>query len=474
MHEEILTNVRGHNGVSSMDLAQQFLKFKNPDPALAHRAIAGILGKDRRCFFGDDGLWHASPVGTGPAAQQLRAMPWRAVQILTGAQESRRKALHISVWTVVPTVEAVCSEWLDSPAVLTYDERMALVDGKDPPFDEKKREEIVKTVVQQCRDGVPVFLSGSHHASMRSAATWGGRALTDDFFLMSHLFSVAHIPLPKPVTLSGCYSALFERDPILTSARSHGEALARCVAELIERLTDIGIATVEDLEAALCASAESFDFSQKGFSYNDLINLPRKPGVYAFTTKTGAFLYIGKASNLRRRIMGYFRQTDESPEKLQRLRAEAHFLTTHACGSELESLIYEYRLIRKHVPVLNSQTDINERKGGFAPINDCIILLPHADEGKGMSFWFRRNQKILLKPFDVDFRQSDAMMKELERFFFSDKLPAQSTDFPEQEIALRWIKSRAEELVIVPVSHMQNAQEIYAAMRGYWSEVKKT
>ena len=474
MHEEILINVRGHNGVSSMDLAQQFLKFKNPDPALAHRAITGILGKDRRCFFGGDGLWHASPVGTGPAAQELRAMPWRAVQILTGAQESRRKALHVSVWTIVPTVEAVCNEWLESPSVLTYDERTALVDGKDPPFDEKKREAVINAVAQQCRDSVSVFLSGSHHAALRHAAAWGGLALTDDFFLMSHLFSVAHIPLPKPVTLSGCYSALFERDPVLTSARSHGEALACCLVELIERLANNGIATLADLEAALCAAAESFDFSQKGFSYNDLINLPRKPGVYAFTTKTGAFLYIGKASNLRRRITGYFRQTDESPEKLQRIRAEAHFLTTHTCGSELESLIYEYRLIRKHAPVLNSKTDINERKGGFAPINDSIILLPHADEGRGMSFWFRRNQKIQLKPFDVDFRQPDSTAKDLERFFFSDKLPAQSTDFPEQEIAMRWIKSHSDDLVIVPVSHMQNAREVYAAMRGYWSEVKKT
>ena len=474
MHEEILAAVRGHNGVSSMDLAQQFLKFKNPDPALAHRAIAGILGRDRRCFFGDDGLWHASPLGAEPAAQQLRAIPWRAVQVLTSAQECRRKTLHVSVWTVSPAVEAVCSEWLESPAELAYDERMALVAGKDPPFDEKKRDAVVKAVVQQCRDGVSVFLSGSHHTALRHAAAMSGLAFMEEFFLLSHLFSVAHIPLPKPVTLSGCYSALFERDPVLTTARSHGEALAQCVAELIERLTNNGIATLEDLEAALCASAESFDFSQKAFSYNDLLNLPRKPGVYAFTTKTGAFLYIGKASNLRRRITGYFRQTDESPEKLRRIRAEAHFLTTHACGSELESLIYEYRLIRKHAPVLNSKTDVNERKGGFAPINDCILLLPHADEGKGMSFWFRRNQKILLKPFDADFRRSDAMVKDLEGFFFSDKLPAQSTDFPEQEIALRWIKSRGEELVVVPVSHMQNAQEVYAAMRGYWSEVKKT
>jgi hypothetical protein len=62
----------------------------------------------------------------------------------------------------------------------------------------------------------------------------------------------------------------------------------------------------------------------------------------------------------------------------------------------------------------------------------------------------------------------------LERFFFSNKLPAQSTDFPEQEITVRWIKSHAQDLVMIPVNRVNNAAEMYAAIRGYWDEVKKT
>jgi hypothetical protein len=472
MLDAILNHLRDSDGASSVDLASRILKFKNPEPSLAHRAITGILGKDRRCFFDNDGLWRASPIAAAPAGPELSALPWRAVQVLTGDQANRRKIFHVSVWTVLPSPTPAFGEWLESPAALSFDERSVLVSGGDTPFNENRKDEILSAIAQQCIDGVPVFLSGRHFAVLKYNAAMSGVALPEDAFLVSHLFSAAHVPFPKPITLSGCYAALFNRAPVLTNARGHGEALAHCVAELIERLAQNGVATMAELEAALNAAVESFDFSQKGFSYNDLINLPQQPGVYAFTAKNGAFLYIGKASNLRRRIMGYFRQTDESPEKLERLRAEAHCLTTHVCGSELESLIYEFRLIKKHAPLLNVKTDVNERKGDFKPIHDCIILLPHADEGKGMSFWFRRNQKISLKPFNVDFQQSGEMVEELERFFFSDKLPAQPTDFPEQEIALRWMKCHAEELVVVPVSRLQNAREIYAALRDYWDEVK--
>ena len=228
------------------------------------------------------------------------------------------------------------------------------------------------------------------------------------------------------------------------------------------------------MEEAFCKEVAAFDFSGKGFSYADIVNCPTAPGVYAFKDKSGAFLYIGKASNLRRRIMGYFRESEESPEKLAQLRAEAHSLTTSVCGSELESLLYEHRLIGKYAPRLNTKIGINERKGHYHPINDCIVLLPHADVDKGMSFWFRRNQKIMLKPFSLDFEFSGQFLEEMESFFFSSKLPPLPTDFPEQEIAYRWLRQHEGDVVLIPVDRMKNGEEALRAMKGYWQEVRKT
>jgi hypothetical protein len=78
----------------------------------------------------------------------------------------------------------------------------------------------------------------------------------------------------------------------------------------------------------------------------------------------------------------------------------------------------------------------------------------------------------MLKPFDVEFSFSQTMLDDLEHFFFSDKLPALTTDFPEQEIAFRWLKTHGDECTIVPVSRMKNAEEVYSAMKSYWKEVK--
>ena len=472
MIEEIFSLLRDGNGLSSMDLARDFLKFKNPDPSLAHRAIRGILGKDRRFSFGGDGLWHAVDISqSGPAAMELRAASWRAVHALTANQEAGGKILHVSVWSPLPEPESVLDVWLQPPSLLSYDERTALIQSVEPDFNEKQREEGLYAIAAQCMENIAVFLSFHQFSLLRHTLASPGIALPEEVFLLSHLFSAAQLSLPKPVSLAACYRVLFERDPILTNAPSYGAALARCVEELLTRLSGLGISTIADLENSLAKETASFDFSKKNFSFEDLVNLPQRPGVYALTAKSGEYLYIGKTSNLRRRVMGYFRQTDESPQKLQRLRAESYGLTTHICGSELESLIYEYRLIRKYAPVLNSKIDINERKGAFKPVSDCIILLSHSQEGKGMSFWFRRGQKIALKAFSIDFQDEERLLKELETFFFSNKPPALPTDFPEQEIAQRWIKAHQEELIIVPVFGMKDAKEILEGMKNSWGDV---
>ena len=474
MHEEILNLLRKGQGVSSEDLARDFFKMKNPGQALAHRMIEGVLGKDRRCFFGDDALWHASPVKTGEAAlqaiQDLRTLPWRAVHVLLNPIENYKKIFHVSVWSVFPTPAPLYNEWFENPETLPPEEQLSLVRSSDPPFHARTPDDRIEALALICEQGMPLFLSADQSASLQQYAQAHSVALTDTVSLISQFFHLAGMPLPRPFSLESCYRVLFERECASTGARGFGEALAQCAAELVDQCIGAGKATMEDFDVAERDAAAAFDFSSKAFSLNDIMQQSQKPGVYAFQNKDGAYLYIGKSTNLRRRVMGYFRESDESPEKLARLRREAHSFITYCCGSELESLIYEYRLIRKHRPLLNKQADINERKGVFRPIDDCIVLLPHAEENKGMSFWFRRNQKILLKPFDLPFSPSKALIDNVEHFFFSPTLPPMATDFPEQEIAVRWLKAHGDKYTIVPVSRLKDAEEVTAAIGEYWEE----
>jgi DNA polymerase III subunit epsilon len=84
--------------------------------------------------------------------------------------------------------------------------------------------------------------------------------------------------------------------------------------------------------------------------------LPRAPGVYFFYGFDDRLLYVGKAKCLRERVGSYFGETAGSrPPKLRRLLAEIKRLEWQECGSELEALLLERRLIAECLPILNRQ-----------------------------------------------------------------------------------------------------------------------
>jgi hypothetical protein len=471
MHEEMIAYVREHGGAASVSLAQEFFKFKNPDGKIAHAAVFGILSKDRRCYFGDDNLWHATALAAqAPTTIKLSDVPWAAVYLMV-LPENPKKAAHVSVWFIQQTPELLFEQWLVNPDTLPFEEREILTSVRDTPFEHDSLTRKTELFAQSYEKRTPVFLSFSQQMLSAQLVQDAGLSFPDNGVLISTLFGCAGMPLPRPLTLAACHNALFGKAPALSYAYKQGECFAKCLQELFDILNAKGITDFSDLEAAEQLELKRADFSGKGFSYDDIIRLPAAPGVYGFKNRDNAYIYIGKGSNLRRRLMSYFRRTDESPEKLEQLRSEAQHLVTYQCGSELECLIYEYRLIQKHSPLLNTQMTINERKGAFLPLDDCIVLLPNAGQGKGMSFWFRKNQKIMLRPFNSDFSDGPAIETELQKFFFSGTLPPSPDDFPEQEIATRWVKQRKDELCIVLVNRSESGREAYGMMRSFWKDI---
>lgn len=83
-----------------------------------------------------------------------------------------------------------------------------------------------------------------------------------------------------------------------------------------------------------------------------LKNLPTKPGVYLHKNKDGKIIYIGKAKNLRNRVRSYFRTKVDSI-KTERLRQNIADIELIIVGSELEALLLENTLIKKHKPRYN-------------------------------------------------------------------------------------------------------------------------
>ena len=80
--------------------------------------------------------------------------------------------------------------------------------------------------------------------------------------------------------------------------------------------------------------------------------LPDKPGVYLMRDQIGKIIYVGKAVNLKNRVRSYFQQRGLSP-KTEALVARIVSFETIVTATEMEALILECNLIKKHRPRYN-------------------------------------------------------------------------------------------------------------------------
>ncbi len=78
---------------------------------------------------------------------------------------------------------------------------------------------------------------------------------------------------------------------------------------------------------------------------------PECPGVYQFQDARGKVLYVGKAKHLRRRVLSYFSRQLEP--RIAGMLARAKRLEFVITATEVEALILENRLIKRHRPRYN-------------------------------------------------------------------------------------------------------------------------
>ena len=81
--------------------------------------------------------------------------------------------------------------------------------------------------------------------------------------------------------------------------------------------------------------------------------LPKQPGVYQFKDTSGSIIYIGKASILRNRVRSYFQKTNDGRYQYEMLVSRIADVEVITTDTELEALILESTLIRKHKPRFN-------------------------------------------------------------------------------------------------------------------------
>ena len=80
--------------------------------------------------------------------------------------------------------------------------------------------------------------------------------------------------------------------------------------------------------------------------------VPANPGCYLYYDKDGQIIYVGKAKNLKRRVYSYFHKQHDNV-KTTVLVSQIEKLEYIITDSEVEALILESHLIKKHKPKYN-------------------------------------------------------------------------------------------------------------------------
>lgn len=85
----------------------------------------------------------------------------------------------------------------------------------------------------------------------------------------------------------------------------------------------------------------------------ELKKLPESPGVYIMRDKTDDIIYVGKAKILKNRVRQYFQNSANHSLKVKQMVSNIDHFEYIVTGSEVEALILENNLIKKHNPKYN-------------------------------------------------------------------------------------------------------------------------
>ena len=147
---------------------------------------------------------------------------------------------------------------------------------------------------------------------------------------------------------------------------------------------------------------------------------PDSPGVYILRDEQGSALYVGKATNIRRRLRAHFARRRWPALKAAMARAvDAEWETV---GSELEALLREVTLIAELAPAVNVQTGppaLETREVPRALLRDLIVVVPSVDEASAELVAVRADGPWMIQRARRDGADLAVHTSRLMRFFHS-------------------------------------------------------
>lgn len=180
---------------------------------------------------------------------------------------------------------------------------------------------------------------------------WPGQVVVDTVALARQALMADEVPNCKLETLARHFRANTQPNH---RALSDARATVDVLHGLLERVGNLGVVTLEDLK-----EFEHRVSPQRRAKRVLAQNLPEAPGVYVFHAdrpgQARQVLYVGKSTNIRRRVRGYFTSSETRPRMEEMVRV-ATGVDAVVCATELEAEIRELRMIAAHSPRYNRRS----------------------------------------------------------------------------------------------------------------------
>ena len=143
-----------------------------------------------------------------------------------------------------------------------------------------------------------------------------------------------------------------DRAPI-HRALDDARATADLLHVLLERAGTLGVLTLDDL-LAVPAVAHRHELAKLKLA----ARVPRRPGVLVFRDVRGRVLHVGRAANLRARVLDYFAGDDRQVCRLLRQTCAIEHIV---CTDPVEIALCAVRLVAAHDPPFNRRPKARKR-----------------------------------------------------------------------------------------------------------------
>lgn len=197
--------------------------------------------------------------------------------------------------------------------------------------------------------------------------------------------------------------------------------------------------------------------------------IPPKPGVYVYRDRFGKVIYVGKASNLRRRMSSYFQPSRiaRADAKLRSLIHSIEEFSYEVVRTEDEALILESQLIKSYAPHYNILMRDDKR----------YLLLKLDRSEKYPTLKLARIRKNDNAEYFGPFPKGSALRMTLEFLLAHFGLRACRTSEPDEETRKRCLKRIVHDCcapctgAVTQAEYMERVERTLAVLNGDLTEV---